>query len=422
MASIPSRVVLGAAVAALMLGGPGIAEAQARPDAPATSDAAKQAAKKLVDEGIAAQDAKDYDKAIELYQQAYALVPHSILMFNIGQAHRLAGRLDRAVPLYEYFLELDPDGPESEAARAHLAQIKAALENTALQSAPRETSPRDEQPDREIDDQGDEEGNESEGGIEAARIDAPSMYSRSERAVDLVVGLSFTSRHLTFHYNGNEPPSERTSRYKQSLPVPGVYIEATVFPFAVGHERKGILRHIGATVMYDRALALEARKPDDDMKLKATEQRYAAGLALRFPLGSGATAPVIGAVLRYGQQEFTIHGEAATPDVHYTLIDLTGFLHYPIGPKVILNLSAGVLLPTAAGEITTLAHYGYATIRGFEASAGVDYLLTKNIFVRGQARLETLGYSFLGIGMRSSGVESARDTYFGGILTAGYLL
>src|SRR5690606_20424292 len=116
MASILSRVVIGAGIAAaLMLGGPAIAEAQARPRAPAPSDAAKQAARKLVDEGIAAQDAKDYDQAIERYKQAYALVPHPILMFNIGQAHRLAGRPDQAVPFYERYLALDPSGSESAA-------------------------------------------------------------------------------------------------------------------------------------------------------------------------------------------------------------------------------------------------------------------------------------------------------------------
>jgi tetratricopeptide (TPR) repeat protein len=122
-----SRLVLGAGVAAaLMLWGPEIGHAQPGSGAPAPSAATKQEAKRLVDEGIAAQNAKDYDKAIDLYRRAFALVPHPILLFNVGQAHRLAGRPDQAVPFYERYLAADPNGSEAAAARAALAAIKAA--------------------------------------------------------------------------------------------------------------------------------------------------------------------------------------------------------------------------------------------------------------------------------------------------------
>ena len=94
---------------------------------------------------------------------------------------------------------------------------------------------------------------------------------------------------------------------------------------------------------------------------------------------------------------------------------------FPIAPKLLLNASLGALLPTDAGAITKIAQYGRAKITGLELSAGLDYLLTKNIFARGEARFETLGYAFLGEGDDSTGVKGARDTYFGGVLTAGYL-
>ena len=116
------RVMLGAGVAAaLVLHGPAIADAQAMPQAQGPSHTDRQTAKALVNQGIAAQNAKDYDKAVELYNKAFALIPHPILLFNIGQAHRLAGRLDRAVTFYERYLANDPNGSESTGAREILA-------------------------------------------------------------------------------------------------------------------------------------------------------------------------------------------------------------------------------------------------------------------------------------------------------------
>lgn len=122
MGSLLSRAVLHIGVGtALILLGPVSANAQLAPRAQAPSNADKQAAKKLVDAGIAAQNAKDYDGAIELYQKAFALVPHPTLLFNVGQAHRLAGRPGEAIPFYERYLALDPTGPESSTAREILA-------------------------------------------------------------------------------------------------------------------------------------------------------------------------------------------------------------------------------------------------------------------------------------------------------------
>jgi Tetratricopeptide repeat len=127
MASLLSRVVLGAGVAAAtMVCDPAGALAQPDPTAPVPSAADKATAKKLVDEGIAAQDAKEYDKAIELYRQAYGIVPHPILLFNIGQCYRLAGRPENAKTFYERYLERDPNGSQVAAANAALAAIHAS--------------------------------------------------------------------------------------------------------------------------------------------------------------------------------------------------------------------------------------------------------------------------------------------------------
>ncbi len=269
-----------------------------------------------------------------------------------------------------------------------------------------------------VDDDDDDE--EIEGRTDVSPMGAEAMYAPGERALDAVAGMSFTARRMSFAYNPMQVVTTPAG-YKQSAPVPGFYLDATAYPLAFGHKRKDILRHLGATIMFDRVLALNSKNPADNTKLKSTEQRFAIGAAFRYPLGTEANAPVVGATLRYGQQQFTIEGMPKVPNVKYSLIDFAAFIQYTIAPKMLVHASAGALLPLDAGDITKLAQYGRAKITGFEGSAGLDYRIMKNIFARGELRFETLGFAFLKEGMKSQGVAGARDSYFGGTLTAGYL-
>jgi hypothetical protein len=173
--------------------------------------------------------------------------------------------------------------------------------------------------------------------------------------------------------------------------------------------------------MFDRVLSINSKNPNDGTKLTSAEQRFAFGAAFRYPLGKGAAAPVVGATLRYGVQKFTISGMAQIPNVSYSMFDLTGFFQYPLSPKMILGFTLAGLLPLNAGDITLLMNYGQATITGFEGSGSFDYLITKNLFARAELRGETIGYAFKGEGMRAKGIGGARDNYFGGTLTAGFL-
>ena len=123
------RSVLGVvvAVAMLILSPSRIGNAQPGPGASTPASASpRDAARKLVKDGIAAQDAKDYSSAIALYLKAFSLDPHPLLLFNVGQAHRLAGCPERAVPFYERYLALEPKGTQSAAAQAALADIRSA--------------------------------------------------------------------------------------------------------------------------------------------------------------------------------------------------------------------------------------------------------------------------------------------------------
>jgi tetratricopeptide (TPR) repeat protein len=116
-----------------------IAQPSSPPVAPANADP-RTTAKRLVADGIAAYTAKDYGKAISLYMRAFSLDPHPRLLFNVAQALRLAGCVERAVAFYERYLTLEPQGGESETARAVLAERKGRRSSASSVGATGATS------------------------------------------------------------------------------------------------------------------------------------------------------------------------------------------------------------------------------------------------------------------------------------------
>ncbi len=84
----------------------------------------KAAAKQYVDAGIAAEKTGDYDTAITMYQKAYDLIPHPVLLFNIGNALRAAGRFVEAQDFFQKYLDADPKGDKVKAARKALEEIE----------------------------------------------------------------------------------------------------------------------------------------------------------------------------------------------------------------------------------------------------------------------------------------------------------
>jgi hypothetical protein len=134
MGSSLSRLehVVGVAVLVLIALSSKIGGAQPTSSSPPPANASpRAAAKKLVQDGNAAYAAKDYGRAIALYMRAFSLEPHPGLLFNVAQALRLAGCLERAVSFYERYLTLDPQGEESAAARERLSELKGARSGKA---------------------------------------------------------------------------------------------------------------------------------------------------------------------------------------------------------------------------------------------------------------------------------------------------
>jgi len=114
-----------AALALIAVAAPAVAQPSSAPGATAPLDAHKRSqAKSLVDAGLAAHDRGEYDKAIALYEQAFALVPHPALYFNMAQSHRLAGRIEPAIAMYRKYLLAVTTGPLAEQARAWIATLE----------------------------------------------------------------------------------------------------------------------------------------------------------------------------------------------------------------------------------------------------------------------------------------------------------
>jgi tetratricopeptide (TPR) repeat protein len=69
-----------------------------------------KAAGDLVKKAIARSQAGDHVQAIELYQQAFLLIPQPILLSNIGAEYQLAQQPADAVVYFCKYLAAEPEG------------------------------------------------------------------------------------------------------------------------------------------------------------------------------------------------------------------------------------------------------------------------------------------------------------------------
>jgi tetratricopeptide (TPR) repeat protein len=120
------RLALGGALLAttLFLGFPAAA------DEPPPTDAATKSAhvEKLNDEGAAAYHARDFRKANEKFQQAYALDPDPNILYNIAKTYELLGDDQAALEKFESFVNQPGADPQGRA-KAHqkIAEIKQRI-------------------------------------------------------------------------------------------------------------------------------------------------------------------------------------------------------------------------------------------------------------------------------------------------------
>ncbi|MCC6994839.1 MAG: tetratricopeptide repeat protein [Deltaproteobacteria bacterium] len=73
-------------------------------------------------------DLGEYDKAIELFKQAYSIEARPGLLFNIAQAYRLSKNFERALFFYNAFLKKVPQANNRAEVERFIAEMRGALE------------------------------------------------------------------------------------------------------------------------------------------------------------------------------------------------------------------------------------------------------------------------------------------------------
>jgi hypothetical protein len=94
--------------------------------------------------GTSAFDLGLYDKAIAQFTAAYEVKRDPVLLYNIAQAHRLAGHPREASRFYRVYLERTPDAPNRAEVEGKLVELHEAIERleaTQTRLPPDQTQP-----------------------------------------------------------------------------------------------------------------------------------------------------------------------------------------------------------------------------------------------------------------------------------------
>ncbi len=95
---------------------------------PSPSPAQKQQASNLVKQAIAKSQSGDHATAIELYLQAYALIPQPLLLSNIGSEYQaIPGKQVEALKYFCKYLDAEPTGSNASYATAQAKWLQQQL-------------------------------------------------------------------------------------------------------------------------------------------------------------------------------------------------------------------------------------------------------------------------------------------------------
>ncbi|MFT5584524.1 MAG: iron complex outermembrane receptor protein [Cognaticolwellia sp.] len=102
---------------------------------PAAHADPKDEARRAFNSGLELIEAGDYEGGIASFEQAYALVPHPVVLYNIGRAYADAGDYEQATVYFERYLQTEPiDRSEVEAnirlMQSRLAEAEPSTPNT----------------------------------------------------------------------------------------------------------------------------------------------------------------------------------------------------------------------------------------------------------------------------------------------------
>jgi tetratricopeptide (TPR) repeat protein len=134
--------LLHATIAAAIATAP-CARAVAAPAAAADEDDSPKArADALSDEAVQKFEAKEYDAAVALFEDAYAIDPQPNYLFNIGRVYEEKGDLEKAVEFYQRFLgESGVDLESRQVATERLKVLREALKQLRDEPSERSAKP-----------------------------------------------------------------------------------------------------------------------------------------------------------------------------------------------------------------------------------------------------------------------------------------
>lgn len=139
MGSGATRSARGRACVGLMVVAFGVATAGAASAAPhPPKEAPKEApnpdkarAAELFQKSAGAYLKGDFARAIALLDEAYALDPQPVLVYNMARAHEGLGHVDESITLYEKYLAQDPTSADRGAIEQRLATLKRQRDEKA---------------------------------------------------------------------------------------------------------------------------------------------------------------------------------------------------------------------------------------------------------------------------------------------------
>jgi tetratricopeptide (TPR) repeat protein len=400
-----------------------------------------QEARSYVDAGLAAQRSHDYDTAILLYKKAYELVPHPVLLFDMAQAHRLAGRSEQALALYRKYLKAAPNGREAPTARELIAELEAGRSRSAERNA--DAAGDDAAASDELRAAGtDDETPSTPPGTRAARVTersddsspgdhapdsrarspsppgAPSLSppgaspvmdtvqaevrDRDRRSAPFVslakfqLGMALANRQLAYDIR---PDFMGPTPGRLSASGGALQFEAEIYPFALADPQHQLAR-LGVAAMYQKTVGLSLQAPDPDPVNLATAQvdasRLRFGPRLRLDIADSSSLAL---GIDYARRRYFLVDRSSPtafdiPDVDYTSLDPSVALDVPVQRTLALFARLAGILMIDAGPISERTKFGKSTAFGVELAAGVSVALTRHIALRGALEYSQVWLSF----------------------------
>ncbi len=255
--------------------------------------------------------------------------------------------------------------------------------------------------DRNDGDRGDEDAAATEARIRAHR-GGPLDPRRTPLTVDL--GPAAMSRNLTF----NARAFDQAPRGYHGAFVPAARVSGELYPIGFAN-RTSPAAGIGFYGDYARVLKLTTRSTEAATVALPTQQvRWEVGLRFRYVFGHRPILPSVVVSVGYGRRAFTVDRTPLSgqpldlPDVDYEVITPGLGLRVPLGTARLALLVAGRFLAVrSAGPIQSPNEYGAATLTGFDAEAGFDVTITRQVVLKARGELSQLGYDFTGNGAQT---------------------